>query len=527
MRIQPTGSLVIDGKPQPANTTLMGYAALIKTLNLPVPMPKTVSVVGEGKHRSDPGRNYALKDGYAVFERNYAVEPDFGSHLTFALRHERLDLLALKRIFLAVAPEEVARFVAEAPTTGYRRQAWFFYEWLTGRTINPVEAGTPIGNYVDAIDPKRWHTGPATRSPRHRIVNNLPGTPAFCPMMPRDVPLVEDLAEVAVTRLRAAAGDAGEARLRRLGRRLLLKDSKSTFLIENETPSLTMAQRWGEEIAKAGSVPLDLVLMTRLQKLLMSERRFMVTGLRRAGVFLGDRIDNSPAPVWIGARPEDLQNLMDGLVETNRRMAEGSIHPVVQAAITAFGMVLIHPFEDGNGRLHRYLLQHVLGERGVAPCSVALPLSKAIWNDIEGYVEALESCQTDRLGLIEWKPTANGNVDVTNDTADLYRYFDASVHGRFLMKCIDRVFERDIPQEFTEMDRRDRVVKGVRDILDMPDTMVDKFIQFMLQNDGKLSKAKRTKEFSQLTDEEVVAMQDLVRETYEIADAPSADLPTP
>jgi Fic/DOC family len=346
-------------------------------------------------------------------------------------------------------------------------------------------------------------------------------------MMPRDVPLVEDLAEVAVTRLRAAAGDAGEARLRRLGRRLLLKDSKSTFLIENETPSLTMAQRWGEEIANAGSVRLDLVLMTRLQKLLMSERRFMVTGLRRAGVFLGDRIDDSPAPVWIGARPEDLQNLMDGLVETNRRMAEGSIHPVVQAAITAFGMVLIHPFEDGNGRLHRYLLQHVLGERGVAPCGVALPLSKAISNDIEGYVEALESCQTDRLGLIEWKPTANGNVDVTNDTADLYRYFDASVHGRFLMKCIDRVFERDIPQELIEMDRRDRVVKGVRDILDMPDTMVDKFIQFMLQNDGKLSKAKRTKEFSQLTDEEVVAMQDLVRETYEIADAPSADLPTP
>jgi hypothetical protein len=61
MRIQPTGSLVIDGKPQPANTTLVGYAALIKALNLPVPMPKTVSVVGEGKHRSDPGRDYALR----------------------------------------------------------------------------------------------------------------------------------------------------------------------------------------------------------------------------------------------------------------------------------------------------------------------------------------------------------------------------------------------------------------------------------------------------------------------------------
>lgn len=54
-----------------------------------------------------------------------------------------------------------------------------------------------------------------------------------------------------------------------------------------------------------------------------------MTGLGRAGVFLGDRIDNSPAPVWIGARPEDLQNLMDGLIETNRRMSEGSIPQAV------------------------------------------------------------------------------------------------------------------------------------------------------------------------------------------------------
>jgi Fic/DOC family protein len=340
-------------------------------------------------------------------------------------------------------------------------------------------------------------------------------------MMSRDVTLVEDLAALAVSRLRAAAGASGEARLRRLGRRLLLKDSKSTFQIESETPSPTMAQRWSDEIARAGRTPLDLGLMTRLQKLLMSERRFGVTGMRRAGVFLGERIDNNPVPVWIGARPDDLENLMEGLVETNRRMSEGGTHPVAQAAITAFGMVLIHPFEDGNSRIHRYLMQHVLGERGITPCGVTLSLAKAIWNDIEGYTEALESCQTDRFDLIDWKPTANGNVGVTNDTADLYRYFDASAHGRFLMKCIDRVFERDIPQELTEMDKRDRVVNGVRDLLDMPDVMVDKFIQFTLENNGTLSKAKRKKEFPQLTDEEVAAMQDLVKETYEIVASPA------
>jgi hypothetical protein len=51
--------------------------------------------------------------------------------------------------------------------------------------------------------------------------------------------------------------------------------------------------------------------------------------------------------------------------------------------------------------------------------------------------------------------------------------------------------------------------------------MVDKFIQFTLQNNGTLSKAKRKKEFPRLTDEKVAAMQDLVKETYEIVASPA------
>lgn len=526
MRINNVGTLTIDGKQQPANTVLAGYAALITALRLPVPMPKTVSVISEGRHRSDLGKNHALKDGFAVFERNYAVDPDFGSHLGFALRHERLDLLALKRIFLAVPPQEVTDFVAAAPRTAFRRQAWFFYEWLTGRRIEPVGPGDQLGPYVDAIDATQWHVGPAVRSPRHRVVNNLPGTPAFCPMMPRSVPLVDDLAEAATARLSKIAGGAGERQLWRLRQRLLLKDSKSTFLIEKEIPTPGMTQNWANELAKAGSDPLDLAFIVRLQTLLMSERRHVTPGLRRDGVFLGEHVDGVPVPVWIGARPEDLPDLMDGLLETDRRMAEGGMHPLVQAATTAFGMVLIHPLEDGNGRLHRYLLQQVLGRRGIKPLGITLPISKAIWSDLDGYIEALESCQNDRFDQIQWRATGNGNVEVINDTADLYRFFDPSAHVRFLSKCIDRVLERDIPDELVEMDRRDRVVKRVREILDMPERLVDRFVQFTLQNDGTLSKSKRKKDFPDLTDADVQAMQNLVREIFEI-DAPSIDPPTP
>ncbi|WP_425487742.1 Fic family protein [Mesorhizobium erdmanii] len=37
-----------------------------------------------------------------------------------------------------------------------------------------------------------------------------------------------------------------------------------------------------------------------------------------------------------------------------------NLDAVVAAAIFAFGFVYIHQFEDGNGRIHRYLIHHVV-----------------------------------------------------------------------------------------------------------------------------------------------------------------------
>jgi len=50
--------------------------------------------------------------------------------------------------------------------------------------------------------------------------------------------------------------------------------------------------------------------------------------------------------------------------------------PVVTAAVLAFGFVYIHPFEDGNGRLHRWFIHHVLAISGYSPpgwCSQSAP----------------------------------------------------------------------------------------------------------------------------------------------------------
>jgi hypothetical protein len=44
----------------------------------------------------------------------------------------------------------------------------------------------------------------------------------------------------------------------------------------------------------------------------------------------------------------------------------------------SFVFVFVHPFEDGNGRIHRHLIHHMLAMRGFSPIGVVFPVSAAI-----------------------------------------------------------------------------------------------------------------------------------------------------
>jgi Fic family protein len=62
-----------------------------------------------------------------------------------------------------------------------------------------------------------------------------------------------------------------------------------------------------------------------------------------------DRESSLLLPDHISAKPEDLDRLMKGVLETNELLLAGGYPAVLQAAAVAFGFVFIHPFEDGNG----------------------------------------------------------------------------------------------------------------------------------------------------------------------------------
>ncbi len=483
-----------------------GYAALIDAFGLVVPAPRTMSAIG-GHHR------VYEQDSWRIYTPRHAPSADLSGQLTFALKYEGLDLLVLKCLFQQTGPAPIEAIVRVTPTGSYARRIWFLYEWLLGAQLDLPAAEK--GAYVPVVDHEQQWAANGVTSTRQRVKNNLPGTPAFCPLVFVTDTLRAFQQRNLAERARAAVADVPGDLLVRTAAFLLLKDSKSSFAIEGEHPPQDRIQRWGRAIGEAGRRPIDLDELLRLQRIVIGDARFVHLGLRVEGGFVGehDRDTRMPLPDHISARQEDLRDLVNGLV-TFDRTAAPEFDPVIAAAALAFGFVYIHPFEDGNGRLHRYLIHHVLAERGINPPGLVFPVSAAILDKIDDYRRTLESYSARLLPLIRWEPTEAGNVRVLNETADFYRFFDATPHAEFLYKCVERTIEVDLPAETRFLRAHDKFKREIAQIVDMPDRTADLLLRFLRQNGGTLSRRARENEFRELTAEEVARAESVYADCF-------------
>jgi hypothetical protein len=490
----------------PETATPAGYAALIEAYNLPVPVPRTLCAIGT-KHR-------IIEDaGWRIYTPRHAPEATLEGHLTFALKNEGVDLAVLKRLFLAVKESKIAEAVRQKPTGVYTRRIWFLYEWLLGRELK-LPAADKV-SYIDAVDTDLQFAGLGQNSVRHRVRNNLPGTPEFCPLVFRTGALNQYVAQDLKERARVVVSEVPKDLLARTAAFLLLKDSKSSYVIEGERPPQDRIQRWGRAIGEAGRAPLDEQEFLRLQRIVIGDERFVQLGFRDEGGFVGehDRDTQRPIPDHIGARHDDIASLIKGLI-TFDHTAENELDPVIAAAVLAFGFAYIHPFEDGNGRIHRYLMHHVLARRGFNPAGVHFPVSAAILDKIGEYKSVLESYSGRLLPHIKWEATQKGNVKVLNDTADFYRFFDATPHAEFLYACVCQTIEQDLPNETRYLQNFDTFRAGVENLVDMPERTLNNLLGFLRQNGGQLSRRARESDFAELTADEVARIEELYREAF-------------
>ena len=509
MQLDLTDTTVFQANLLPGEARLVGWSALVQALKVQAPVRRPSAVSEKhirGSHRDE--------DGWRLFDKRYWPGETLADHLTFALRHEDLDLVVLKRVFLAAPKAEIEAFVRDSPTGIPARRAWFLFEMLTGETLDIPEP--PNVAAVDLLDPKAYFTGKPKLSRRHRVRDNLLGTKDFTPII-RRTPALGALTESNLAgKARDTVGRTGGHVVARAASFLLLADSRASFEIEGERPPRNRLERWGRAVLQAGKHTLTLEEIVRLHKVLIEDNRLIRPGLRPDGVFLGERDhENNPMPEFIGARPDDLDSLMTGLIDTNTRMRDDGIDPVLQAAVTAFGFVYVHPFQDGNGRLHRCLIHHVLAERKFTPPGLVFPVSSVMLDRIDDYRTTLQSHSGPLMEFIEWKPTSDRNVEVLNDTADLYRYFDCTDAAEFLYDCVERTVEHDLPHEIDYLRRHDEARRRIMDAVEMPDRLADDLLLFIRQNNGSLPKKRREREFALLKDEEIARVEAAVRDVFD------------
>ncbi len=130
------------------------------------------------------------------------------------------------------------------------------------------------------------------------------------------------------------------------------------------------------------------------------------------------------------------------------------------------------------------------------------------------YDASLEAFSKPLLQLIEYRLDELGQMTVDNDTASWYQYMDMTAQAEALSDFVKITIEEELVQELDFIANYDQTKKTIQDIIDMPDRLIDLFIQCCLQNNAKLSDKKRTSHFDFLTDDELSAMEQAVRNGY-------------
>ncbi len=500
---------VFLGRTLPEEGHVVGYASIINKLKFPIPVPHQIAMVCDRNKKYENAEWKVFPTKYLPDDTTKITEIEaLYRQLVFALKYEGINLLVFSQLTKNYSENELTQLVSIEPEGQYSRKIWFLIEWLLQKELPGKEKLTKR-SYIPLIDEKIQYAIEGEKSSRHLVINNLPGTIDYCPLIRKSEKLESFISANYSEKKENYLSGLRKDILQRASAFLLLKDSKASFTIEGESPKSKRAARWGQAIGQAGSKDLLKEELIRLQQIVIENSRFIDMGFREKGGFIGehDRSSGEPLPDHISAKWEDLDQLISGLLKTNEKLLDSNLDAVLTATIIAFGFVFIHPFEDGNGRIHRYLIHHVLAKKKFSQQGMIFPVSSSILDHIDDYRSVLEAYSRPVLDFIEWEETPDHNVKIINETLDYYRYFDATKQAEFLYDCVHDTIENIIPNEISYLTNYDEFKRYLDDEFEMPDKLVALLVRFLDQNEGKLSKRAREKEFTSLSDKEVIDVE--------------------
>ena len=487
---------------------LLGYSHLIHQFSLNTLAQSLQCFLGPGSTLT----RESTPDGMEVhYPERYRTNGTWQGHLLFAIRHEGVNLEVLKALFRKVDAKEMVSLVSATPHSVYTRRLWFLYEFLTGSELSVKPLKT--GNYDYVLPPEDYFCVDKAHSwnaRRQRLVCNLPGNAEFCPVVRLTPCIREYLGKNLSSKVTEAIAAYPAELVCRAGDFLYLKETKSSYAIERQTPSQKRTAVFMNILREAGRNSLTKPLLLRLQNAIVDER-YAEKDYRNDQVYVGQTLAPGRELVhFIGLKPEDLPSFMDAYLETAGKLLASSCDAIIAAAVLSFAFVFIHPFDDGNGRLHRYLMHHVLNAKGFSPENVIFPVSALLYKNVKLYDGMLESFSRRLLPLVEYNLAADGSMSVKNDTVDFYRHIDFTQIVEAFFVAVEQTLKTELLPELDYLLRWEKTCSCMKEIVDMPDKKVVQFILFTQQNNGVFPKSRRPA-FQELSDEEITSLAKVVR----------------
>ena len=493
----------------PVGSESLGYRALVELFNITcIPHYRWSFACPKWEKREVRFDDQDLT--IRLYPPSYRLDKNPLTHLEFALKHEGCNLTIIKKTFENISPEDVKRLVTANPTGRYSRLIWYLYENLVGHTLPIPDAKK--GNYVPLLDPDLYYCGAPRRNPRYRVIDNLLGSLTYCPLVRKTPRLQRFEAQHLDLAAKSVVHQYDPKIIDRAMRYLYTKETIASWEIEREKPDKARLARFSSLLQKADTVgPLSEQTLVALQKEIV-DSRFALTTYRDFQNYIGEEPELGHLIIhYIPPKPEDVPSLMKGLLDAYERVAASDVNPVIGASLLAFGFVFIHPFWDGNGRLHRFLIHYVLARSGFSPPGIVFPVSAAILRDSRAYDLALETFSKPILGIItDYQVDDTGKLTVAQDTTELYEFVDLTPCVEYLFGCVERTITTDFQEELQFLQNYDLMKQQIKNHIDMPDQALDLFIKCVRQNNGKLSARKRDQHFSMLTDDEIRLLEQIV-----------------
>jgi hypothetical protein len=428
----------------------------------------------------------------ATFHPVSVMPIDPVGHLEFAIKNEGINLQVISRSFDNVPAKSLADKLRQSPSGEYIRRLCFIYEWMRGEgSLGDVPASP--AKYIEMFPSEKYETRKnVERHQRFRVIDNAIGNKDFCPLMEISDHRLD--IHVCAKEIQSVKEKTDKAIFDRAIQYLYLAETKSSFSIEKETPSASRAEKFVNLLkTSVADDPVTEDMLVSAQNSIMAYPHGKESSFRT----IQNWLESAGRITVFPPSPGSMDQLMDGWL---RFVSEkNDIDPIVKAAGASFGFVYIHPFLDGNGRIHRFMIHKILSKH---LGGVVLPVSTSMLKNEDEYLGVLNAFSKPVYSLWDFERIDNLSPPrITKDPgATPYQYFDMSSEYDFLSNMIRHALYQELPGEIAFIENFDNSMLFLKDF-ELPQKDASLMIRLVVQNNGELSIKKRKQFFSHISDD--------------------------